>query len=428
LNFREDVFLRALTERPETVKTMSRVFRPEWLKSAEFQPVLAEIYEFSKKHNVPPNGSTLRDIFQKNDKTLYEARFKNTLDKIEEAIAEVPDVLHTLEKARDVAISRSLMDMVNSPAFSEMNDEFDGAGQLQELEKWHRLFKTDHSDLDLSIREAMERLMDERGWNQQKTARIPCGLGFIDRWSAGGIRPKNLAILLAPTGHGKSIFLTVLAHNMAKQGDKVLYITNELSMEETTERFMTKITGVHLDKIIEDPNYGYHGLKRHWHLIENTIRLLAVKREIDSDEIEALVMKLTNAYGWRPDVIIIDFMERMKPTVSGVERNQSWNWLALDELDDLVVPLFVHHDAKLVVVYPISIRLDLQFGHSDLWIRQEAHLYQTFTTDLIHDLTSGTFQQPVVVLLSHEGCRCKSPSHIGIWHQLKSLGKEVAFV
>jgi len=306
---------------------MSQVFKPEWLENAEFQPVLLEIYKFSKDYGTPPTISVLREIFQKKDKSLYEARFQNTLDKIENAEAELADVLYTIDKARDVAISRSLMDLVNSAAFTEMNEEFDGQGQLRELEKWKRLFKIDHTDLDLDIKEAVEKLVAERGPDQRSSARIPCGISFIDSWSAGGIRPKNLAILLAPTGGGKSIILTIIAHNIAEQGDRVLYITNELSWEESTERFMSKITGTHLDKIIEDPTLGYHGLKRQWTMLSGKLRLLEVVREIDSDEIEAMVMKFIHAYGWRPDVVIIDFMERMKPTVSGVKRDQSWNWL-----------------------------------------------------------------------------------------------------
>jgi archaellum biogenesis ATPase FlaH len=328
MSFREEIFLKALTKRPEDTKVMSRLFRPEWLEQAEYQPILQKIYEFSQQYGTPPTFSVLHTLFEIEDKSLYEGRFKDTLNNIDNAPTELADMLLVIDMARDVAISRSFIDMVNSPVFTEMNEANDGKGQMQEVEKWSRNFKDSHEDLDLDIKDAIEKLVAERGHFQQKTAPIPCGIKIIDEWSGGGIRPKNLAIILAPTGHGKSVFLASVAHYIAKHGDhRVLFITNELSMEETTERFLSKISGQHLSKIIEDPTVGYNGIERHWASISGKLRILEMNREADCDEIEALVLKFTHAYGWRPDVVVIDFMERMKPTVTGVKRDQSWNWL-----------------------------------------------------------------------------------------------------
>jgi replicative DNA helicase len=329
LNFNETVFLKALTERPETVKIMSQVFQPEWLQTAEYQPILQEIYKFTKEYNTPPSVSVLHEVFEAKDKALYDTRFKPVLEEINQATTEISDTLYVIDKAKDVAISRSFMDMVNNPVFTEMNNEHDGGAQIKEIEKWMRKFKTDTDDLDLDLKEAHTMLLKIRSEAHASgtSERIPCGMGFIDQWSGGGLRPKNLAIALAPTGHGKSHFLTIVAHNISKQGKNVLFISNELSMEEMTERFISRVTGERLEKIMDDPSLGT-GLKRHWTLgLHKRLRLLEVNREISSDEIEALIQKYSFAYGWRPEVIVIDFIERMKPTVTGVKRDQSWNWI-----------------------------------------------------------------------------------------------------
>jgi hypothetical protein len=135
LNFNETVFLKALTERPETVKIMSQVFQPEWLQTAEYQPILQEIYKFTKEYNTPPSVSVLHEVFEAKDKALYDTRFKPVLEEINQATTEISDTLYVIDKAKDVAISRSFMDMVNNPVFTEMNNEHDGGAQIKEIEK-----------------------------------------------------------------------------------------------------------------------------------------------------------------------------------------------------------------------------------------------------------------------------------------------------
>jgi hypothetical protein len=39
------------------------------------------------------------------------------------------------------------------------------------------------------------------------------------------------------------------------------------------------------------------------------------------------MMKWVNLVGWKPDVLILDFMERMKPCDAGYGRDKEWNWL-----------------------------------------------------------------------------------------------------
>lgn len=328
MSFQEDIFLRAVITRPETTKIMSQVFRPEWLKGAEYQPILQEIYTFLSEYHTPPTMRVLHEIFEKKDKSLYNARIKATLTKVEDATADLADVIYTVDQARDVAVSRSLMDLVNSPMFTEMNDEFDGKGQMREIEQWMRSFQGKQEDFDLDIKEAIDMLISEHA-PKLESDRIPCGIDFVDKWCGGGLRPKNLAIILAPTGHGKSTFLMIAAHNISVQNKNVLFISNELSMEEMTERFLSRLSGKSIDQIVEDPGVGAAGMDRLWkqYRLNERLRLLEVNREISSDDIEALILKYSNIYGWRPDVIVLDFMERMCPTVTGVKRDQSWNWL-----------------------------------------------------------------------------------------------------
>lgn len=633
---------------------MMSTFQPAWLQTAELQPILQEIYRFTKEYGVPPSVSTLHEVFKKKDDAIYKARVKEVLDQLEALEPDISDTLYVIDQARDVAATRSFSDLIASPIFTDMKDQLDGRGQIREIEKWMRKFqKHSEEDLDYDFKEAYEHLVQAKAEMVLSggAPRIQCGIDIVDQWSGGGLRPKNLAIALAPTGHGKCLapetpvltfegdiiradqvtpgmslmgpdskprtvlsttsgagqlyrvtpvkgerwicndrhiltlknttsgkildievkdylqksrwfkhchklfstgvvfkaqqalpldpyfigvwlgdgdknlgtptvtnineevikylkffakqnglklsqypskkyaygivgekgksnpvtlkmrvlfkneiripkkyltaseserlellagildtdgylkdnvyyfsqvretlfndilflarslglkairnkskfirgkeyhcasisghvnkipckikykkaherkinkdalrtgfsiedagtgkyfgfeldgdgrfllgdftvthnsqFLMAISHHMASQGHKVLFISNELSMEEVTERFVSRATGRKLDDIMEDPNVG-GALDHRWRSgFHKNLKLVECLREMDSNEIEGLVSKYSFTQGWRPDIVVIDFMERMKPTVSGVKRDQSWNW------------------------------------------------------------------------------------------------------
>ncbi|GAA0494976.1 replicative DNA helicase [Paractinoplanes deccanensis] len=72
---------------------------------------------------------------------------------------------------------------------------------------------------------------------------VPAGLptGFADLDALlGGLRKKNLITVAAPTGAGKSIFLTDLARNLALRNSLVVaYFSLEMSNEEVFERILS---------------------------------------------------------------------------------------------------------------------------------------------------------------------------------------------
>ena len=55
--------------------------------------------------------------------------------------------------------------------------------------------------------------------------------------------------------------------------------------------------------------------------------LTEVNREISTDELESEMAKWVNLLGWKPDVLILDYMERMRPCDSGYRRDQIWDWI-----------------------------------------------------------------------------------------------------
>ncbi len=328
-NFNEKVFIYSLASRPEDAKRFATTFRPDWLHSTELIPILSELFAFTRKHGEQPSIDTLHTVFKDKDEDAYNLRYKAALDSITDEVPDRSTMLYTLDKARDTGVVRDFQDLVNDSSFLKNQADLDGSHMLRTL---HTFFNRhgDASDIrTMDMKEAVEHLMDESGF-EQKLQRIECGIKKIDEWTAGGLRTKQLGIIMAPTGDGKSAMLLNMAHAMSVDHGQhnVWMVTNELSIEEQTERFLSKLTGFDITRIIDAPGIAYSKTLRHWRAgVHDRLRVTEVNREVSTDELEAEMVKWANLVGWKPKVLILDFIERMKPNESGYGRDKEWNWL-----------------------------------------------------------------------------------------------------
>jgi replicative DNA helicase len=314
--------------RPEDAKKFSQVFKPEWLNTIEYRPILTEIYSFVRKKGESPSLITLNKIFKEKDSEAYKLRYSIILKDLEEINPDRSNMIFTLGQAKNVAVVRSFIEMTQDQGFLNQQASFDGDTILKSVHSWSGKFLDSSEDRTMDIKTAIEHLVQSTGFITDNV-RIPCGVDCLDLWTGGGLRKKQLGIIMAPTGHGKSALLVIMGHKIATiEHKKVWVITNELPIEEVTERLLSRMTGVSMDSIMEDPITAYKGLDRHWtNGLDTRLRITEVNREVSCDDIESEMSKCAALYGWKPDVIILDFMERMKPSLSGYGRDKEWQWL-----------------------------------------------------------------------------------------------------
>ncbi|KKL73702.1 hypothetical protein LCGC14_2072260 [marine sediment metagenome] len=326
--FNEKAFIFALSSRPEDAKRFAVTFKPSWLNNTEFVPILAELYAFTRKHGEPPSISTLHTVFKDKDAEAYSLRYKAALETIANDKPDLSSIIYTLSQARDTGIVRDFQELASDQTFLKKQSDLKGNELMTSLNHFFNRHGDLSEDKTLNIQEAIEYLVANHGFSPELT-RIPTGIEVIDDWSGGGLKAKQLGIIMAPTGEGKSSLLVVMAHKMAaNELKRVWVVTNELSMEEQTERMLARITGKAMTDIINDPGVAFEGLDREWKAgLHNRLRLTEVNREVSVDELEAEMCKWVNLIGWKPDVLILDFMERMKPNDKGFSRDRVWDWL-----------------------------------------------------------------------------------------------------
>lgn len=77
-----------------------------------------------------------------------------------------------------------------------------------------------------------------------------------------GLAGGELAIVVAPTSVGKTLFLINIAYNAIRQGKRVIYVTLELSGKKIAGRFDQLVTKKNIEYIEQHPNIVYKATKK----------------------------------------------------------------------------------------------------------------------------------------------------------------------
>lgn len=178
-------------------------------------------------------------------------------------------------------------------------------------------------------------IVDKRA-NPHKYKGIMTGFSKFDK-KVGGLFPAELTMIAAVTGVGKSTFMKQIAVNVMKQGKNVLHITNEENKKQVRLKYNSLLTEI-----------PYNHLKNPQDLSEEEFRLWkermqAIKNDktlgrIDIKEIPQFtdISLIERAYidlefkGLKPDVIIIDYLDHMKPVQQAFNENDEQAKVAAD--------------------------------------------------------------------------------------------------
>lgn len=148
---------------------------------------------------------------------------------------------------------------------------------------------------------------------QEEYQRYSTGIPELDDLTYGGIKSKQLGMIVGGTGRGKSVFLSWLGRVAVLLGKRVLYVTLEMPEDDIAARYDAMLSRVKIGE-----------LKDHQQEILNTLKPMA-QRYADSLIIKewpamqmtvwmlkSYVMKLSSM-GMPPDMVIVDYVDLIKP-------------------------------------------------------------------------------------------------------------------
>jgi archaellum biogenesis ATPase FlaH len=134
----------------------------------------------------------------------------------------------------------------------------------------------------------------------------------IDDALFGGIARKELLLVSANSGGGKSLVLANLGFNFISQGLNVLYISLELSEDVVAQRFDTMFTGISRKvwkENTEEISTRITAEKQNSGILD----IIQMPSGTTSYQIRAYLKEFNLHYGMMPDMLILDYLDNMSP-------------------------------------------------------------------------------------------------------------------
>jgi len=159
------------------------------------------------------------------------------------------------------------------------------------------------SDLGLDYIENFESIMED-----VKRDSSPTGWDVIDELMDGGLGPGELGVVMAPSGIGKSWFLSKIACAALERGIDVLHYTLELSESYVGQRYTTILTGIQTSEHKERKNEIIRKIKQ----IPGRVRIKYYPPQFASAKTIAAHIEKVRQIGFNPKLIIIDYADLLK--------------------------------------------------------------------------------------------------------------------
>lgn len=289
---KEKVILENLISSPDVFSRCISILKPEYFDPNHRSVVLFLIDYYEKYKAIPPT-----DIIKAESKVELSYRevtkdlFAYTCDNIEQF-------------CRNSAMQQAILDSSKELLKAESN-----MGSIFEAIK-HALAVSLPKDLGTEFFDDPERRLKSY---IDKTAPYSTGLNALDRHLDDGLRRSTLTLFSANSGVGKSIMLANIGANYAKQGLNVLYLSLELPESMIYLRLSSITTEMPIRQWKENiPELAHkiHGMK------EDGAGSYLIKRMpvgATANEIRGYLKLYELDYGYTPDVLIVDYLDIMRP-------------------------------------------------------------------------------------------------------------------
>ena len=159
------------------------------------------------------------------------------------------------------------------------------------------------SDLGLDYIENFESILED-----VKRDSTPTGWDVIDELMDGGLGPGELGVVMAPSGIGKSWFLSKIACSALQRGIDVLHYTLELSESYVGQRYTTILTNIATADQKERKDEIIRKIKQ----VPGRVRIKYYPPQFASAKTIAAHIEKVKQTGFNPKLIVIDYADLLK--------------------------------------------------------------------------------------------------------------------
>ena len=201
------------------------------------------------------------------------------------------------------------------------------------LKKFESIQKIMFEEVDLGVElssgEVESSMEGHMEFLTNPAARISTGWNCLDDVTHGGFYKdgKSIYVFMAQAGLGKSNILANLGYNFLKQNLKVVVISMEMSQNVYLRRFDSLISKIDIDNLgLSSMSPKLMEKMLNFYQVEHPEARLMVKEFSPNSQsartLGTYMEKLIDGKGWKPDVLIVDYLNLLRPN-GGSRRNDS---------------------------------------------------------------------------------------------------------
>lgn len=146
--------------------------------------------------------------------------------------------------------------------------------------------------------------------------RISTGMPDFDVMLGGGLQRQELIVFAANSGGGKSMNMLSLAKNLLAQGYHGVYISLEMSQDVVTKRMDSMITKIGQDNLLKEMQRAVSLIRKAGVSMGRFIVKRMPENRTNINTIRAYLQQLEQKMGFRPDFIVVDYLDIMGTTAN----------------------------------------------------------------------------------------------------------------
>lgn len=272
------------------------IIQPEYF-DPQFRKAITFVKEYHDKYNGIPSGD------------IIESETKTKLKKVKALLGD--EVKYTQDQIETFCRQSALRNIIleQSPNLI-MTEQYD---QLEHLVRSAISIKVD-SNIGISFFEKPE----DRQGATENSVRYSTGYPPLDKQMDGGIARGEMMLVLAISGGGKSVSILNFGLNMLKNRGldgkflNALYVSLELSEEMIDKRAQMVVAGkssLELSRHPELASAAINGISDQCgEMVIKKVRLGST-----ANDLRALIKEIEIQKGWVPDIIVLDYLDKMYP-------------------------------------------------------------------------------------------------------------------
>lgn len=308
-SFQESLVQLILMDRP-FCDQLREVFAIEFLELKYLQSFVNLVFNYKDKYKIHPTFDIMTTLLR----TGLEDQNETVQKQVRDYFARMPEA----EPDGAQFIKETSLDFCKKQKLKEAMLK---SVKLLQTASFDEISKTINEALKLGTTSdfGYDYLVDfERRFQIKARNPITMGWSEIDNVCKGGLGTGELGVVIAPTGAGKSMVLVHLGTEAIKAGKTVVHYTLELADSVVASRYDSCLTGIELKDLFSYKEQIYES-------VQNLSGKLIVKeyptKSASTNTIKLHLEKL-KVKGIKPDMIIVDYGDLLKPISNQKEKRQ----------------------------------------------------------------------------------------------------------